>query len=67
MAVDAGNTEGKRGEPVAIVFTAVGNKQAVLKVVRDVALAGDDEPLDIAERPPFQAVLAEPNATAPWS
>src|SRR5215471_18728898 len=43
------------------VFTAVGNKQAVLAAVRDVALAGDDLPLTIAEREPFQAVLAEPD------
>lgn len=43
------------------VFTAVGNKQAVLAAVRDVALAGDDLPVTIAEREPFQAVVAEPD------
>jgi len=43
------------------VFTAVGNKQAVLAAVRDVALAGDDLPVTIAEREPFQAVAAEPD------
>lgn len=43
------------------VFSAVGNKQAVLAAVRDVALAGDDLPVAIAQREPFQAVLAEPD------
>jgi len=43
------------------VFGAVGSKQAVLAAVRDVALAGDDLPVAIAERAPFQAVLAEPD------
>ena len=43
------------------VFTAVGNKQAVLAAVRDVALAGDDLPVAISDREPFQAVLAEPD------
>jgi AcrR family transcriptional regulator len=43
------------------VFSAVGNKQAVLAAVRDIALAGDDLPGAVAEREPFQAVLAEPD------
>jgi AcrR family transcriptional regulator len=33
------------------VFTAVGNKAQLLKVVRDVAMAGDDDPAPVAERP----------------
>jgi AcrR family transcriptional regulator len=33
------------------VFTAVGNKAQLLKVVRDVAMAGDDDPVPVAERP----------------
>jgi len=41
------------------VFSAVGSKQAVLAAVRDVALAGDDLRIAIAERAPFQAVTAE--------
>jgi AcrR family transcriptional regulator len=32
------------------VFAAVGNKLAVLKVVRDVAMAGDDEQLTVEQR-----------------
>ena len=43
------------------VFTAVGNKQALLAAVRDVALAGDDLPVAVADRAPYQAVVAEPN------
>jgi AcrR family transcriptional regulator len=43
------------------VFTAVGNKQALLAAVRDVALAGDDLPVAVADRAPYQAVLDEPD------
>ena len=43
------------------VFTAVGNKQALLAAVRDVALAGDDLPVAVADRAPYQAVVAEPD------
>lgn len=43
------------------VFTAVGNKQTLLKVVRDVAMAGDDEPVAVDDRPAAAAVRAEPD------
>ena len=43
------------------VFTAVGNKATLLKVVRDVALAGDDEPVPVMQRPAYVALLAEPD------
>jgi AcrR family transcriptional regulator len=33
------------------VFTAVGNKQQLFSTVRDVAMAGDDDPTPVAERP----------------
>jgi AcrR family transcriptional regulator len=33
------------------VFTAVGNKQRLFIAVRDVAMAGDDDPTPVAERP----------------
>jgi AcrR family transcriptional regulator len=33
------------------VFTAVGSKAQLLKAVRDVAMAGDDDPAPVAERP----------------
>lgn len=43
------------------VFSAVGNKQTLLKVVRDVAMAGDDEPIAMSERPIADAMRAEPD------
>lgn len=43
------------------VFSAVGNKQSLLKVVRDVAMAGDDEPVAVSERPAATAVVDEPD------
>ena len=52
----------KAGVSKPTVFTAVGNKQAVLAAVRDVALAGDDLPVPVAEREAFQAVVAEPDS-----
>lgn len=47
------------------VFSAVGNKAEVLKVVRDVAMAGDDDPVPVAARPSMQTVIDSPDlATA---
>jgi len=43
------------------VFTAVGNKQALLQAVRDVAIAGDDEPVPIVQRPRTIRVQDEPD------
>jgi AcrR family transcriptional regulator len=43
------------------VFTSVGNKQTVLAAVRDVAMAGDDEPIAVQERPLPQQIVAEPD------
>jgi AcrR family transcriptional regulator len=43
------------------VFSAVGNKQAVMAALRTVALRGDDEAATVAEREPWQRVLAEPD------
>lgn len=43
------------------VFAAVGNKRELLKQVRDVALAGDDAPIPVADRPWVKEVLAEPD------
>ena len=43
------------------VFSAVGNKQAVLKTVRDVAIAGDDEPVPVGQRPVVERVRAAPD------
>jgi AcrR family transcriptional regulator len=43
------------------VFSAVGNKQALLKQVRDIAIAGDDEPVAIRRRPRTERIRAEPD------
>ncbi len=44
------------------VFAAFGSKPALLKQVLDEALAGDDEPVPVAQRPWFQPVM---QATTP--
>lgn len=43
------------------VFTAVGPKHAILKRVIDEALAGDDAPFAVADRPWFREALEEPD------
>ena len=43
------------------VFSAVGNKQRLLRAVRDVAIAGDDEPVPVARRPATDRIRAEPD------
>jgi AcrR family transcriptional regulator len=46
------------------VYNVVGGKAALLKAVYDVALAGDDEPVTMGERPIFQQIAAAPDARA---
>jgi len=41
------------------VFSAVGTKAEILKVLRDRALAGDDEPIPVIQRPWYQEALLE--------
>lgn len=43
------------------VFAAVGSKQAILKQLRDITLAGDDEPVPVAQRPWYREALVEPD------
>jgi AcrR family transcriptional regulator len=43
------------------LYNAVGGKAALLAAVYDVTLAGDDEPVPLAERPAILAVLAAPD------
>jgi AcrR family transcriptional regulator len=43
------------------VFASVGNKRALLKAARELAMAGDDEAVPIAERSWFQEALVEPD------
>lgn len=40
------------------LYNSVGNKAALLSAVYDLTLAGDDEPVPIAERPGIRAMLA---------
>jgi hypothetical protein len=44
------------------VFTSVGGKTQALKLAIDWAIAGDDEPVPMADRPRLRATLAEPDA-----
>lgn len=46
------------------VFTAVGNKQTLLMTVRDVAMAGDDDPIPVARRPSLDAARSAATSTA---
>jgi len=43
------------------VYKGFGTKAALAKAVFDLALAGDDEPVPVAERPAMQAVWDEPD------
>lgn len=43
------------------VFRAFGNKQTLLRVVRDVAIAGDDAPVPVSQRPLTAAIGQEPD------
>jgi TetR/AcrR family transcriptional regulator, regulator of autoinduction and epiphytic fitness len=44
------------------IFTAVGPKATILRLVVDQALAGDDAPLPIAQRPWWREAIDEPDA-----
>jgi AcrR family transcriptional regulator len=41
------------------VFASIGSKSALLKLAWDHALAGDDEPVPMSERPAVRAIVAE--------
>jgi AcrR family transcriptional regulator len=43
------------------VYKGFGSKAALAKAVFDLVIAGDDEPVPVAERPPAQAVRDEPD------
>jgi AcrR family transcriptional regulator len=44
------------------IFSAVGPKSTILRLVVDQALAGDDAPVPIAERPWWREAIDEPDA-----
>jgi AcrR family transcriptional regulator len=51
----------RAGVSAETVYKAFGSKAALTKQVYDVALAGDDEPVPLRERPEIQAILTEPD------
>jgi AcrR family transcriptional regulator len=52
------------GVSLQTVYNTVGNKAALLRAAYDVAIAGDDDPAAVAERPTFQAVLDATDANS---
>ena len=61
-ATTVGDVAASAGTSVATVYNAVGGKPALLKAVYDVALAGDDAPVPMAERPAYIAMQQAPDA-----
>jgi AcrR family transcriptional regulator len=61
MATTVDEIAGRAGVSKPTVFAAAGSKQAILKQLRDIALAGDDEPVPVAQRPWYREALAEPD------
>jgi AcrR family transcriptional regulator len=51
----------RAGVSAESVYKGFGTKAAVAKAVFDTALAGDDEPVPVAERPAMQAMRDEPD------
>lgn len=43
------------------VFASAGNKRALVKELRDLALAGDEEPAPVMQRPWYREALTEPD------
>ncbi len=52
------------GVAVPTVYKVFTNKAGLLKGLFDVSVAGDDEPVAIADRPQIAAIIAEPSAAA---
>jgi len=50
---------GAAGVSVQTVYNVVGGKPKLVKAVYDVTLAGDDEPVPMAGRPEYLALMAE--------
>lgn len=51
----------RAGVSVQTVYAQFGSKPALVKQIVDEAIAGDDEPVALADRPEVQAQLAEPD------
>ena len=61
MATSIEDIAAAAGVGRATVFKAVGGKPALLKLAFDVAVAGDDEPVPVRERPEGKRIEAEPD------
>lgn len=61
LATSIADIAAEAGVARPTVFAAVGPKPAILKAVVDQAMAGDDAPVPIAERPWFIEALDEPD------
>jgi AcrR family transcriptional regulator len=61
-ATTIGQIARRAGVSAETVYKAFGSKAALTKQVYDVALAGDDEPVPMRERPEIQAILTEPDS-----
>lgn len=47
--------------PPATVYRLFSSKRGILKALLDVSIAGDDEAVPMAERPPVRSLLADPD------
>lgn len=47
--------------PPATVYRLFSSKRGILKALLDVSIVGDDEAAPLADRPPVQALLADPD------
>jgi AcrR family transcriptional regulator len=58
-ATTLASVAGAAGVSVDTVYKAFGSKAGLLKAAYDTALAGDDEPVAMADRPEFRAMVDE--------
>ena len=54
------------GVSVPLLYKVFGPKPQLVKRVYDVLLAGDVDPVPMAERPAFQAAATDPTPAASW-
>lgn len=58
LATKLSDVAGAAGVSVQTVYNVIGNKAVLLKAAYDMAMAGDDEPVPIAQRPHVRAMIA---------
>ena len=49
--------------PPATVYRLFSSKRGILKALLDISIAGDDEAVPIADRPPVRSLLGDPDPT----